>query len=450
MKTTTIKTIKILPNEDVYDITVEGNHNFFANDILVSNCVEIGMLPRDAETGESGFQFCNLTEINGGMCDSLETLLRASKAAAILGTLQAGYTNFKYLSDATRRITERESLIGVSITGWMSNPDVLFDEQNMIGAATLVKSVNAEVARLLGINQAARTTCVKPSGNASVILGTDSGIHGAHSEKYFRHVQMNIEDEVTKIIMKENPKMVEKSVWSSSGSDVVVAFPVVSKEGSIYKNQLLGVRQLEYVKKAQQFWVEYGTNIDLCVHPDLRHNVSNTISVDDWDIVEDYIYENRNWFAGISLLSAAGDRAYVQAPFAAVYDAEEIFKTYGEGSLFASGLIVDALHAFNQNLWLACDTAQGHGLKLDEEDSADMLKRDWVRRAKKFAMNYFDNDLQKMTFCLKDCYNQHKWNNINRTFKAINFASDLSQQQYVDVDTMGSQACAGGTCEITF
>lgn len=419
-------------------------------DFLYNPCVEIGMLPRDAETGESGFQFCNLTEINGAMCDSLETLLRASTAAAILGTLQAGYTNFKYLSNATRRITEREALIGVSITGWMSNPDVLFDEQNMIEAATLVKSVNAEVAKILGINQAARTTCVKPSGNASVILGTDSGIHGAHSEKYFRHVQMNIEDEVTKIIMKENPKMVEKSVWSSSGSDVVVAFPVVSKEGSIYKNQLLGVRQLEYVKKAQQFWVEYGTNIDLCVHPDLRHNVSNTISVDDWDIVEEYIYENRNWFAGISLLSAAGDRAYVQAPFAAVYDAEEIFKTYGEGSLFASGLIVDALHAFNQNLWLACDTAQGHGLKLDEEDSADMLKRDWVRRAKKFAMNYFDNDLQKMTFCLKDCYNRHKWNNIKRTIKAINFESDLSQQQYVDVDTMGSQACAGGACEITF
>ena len=136
--------------------------------------------------------------------------------------------------------------------------------------------------------------------------------------------------------------------------------------------------------------------------------------------------------------------------FAAVYDAEEIFKTYGEGSLFASGLIVDALHAFNQNLWLACDTAQGHGLKLDEEDSADMLKRDWVRRAKKFAMNYFDNDLQKMTFCLKDCYNRHKWNNIKRTIKSINFASGLAQQQYVDVDTLGSQACAGGTYEITF
>lgn len=165
--------IKKLKNEDVYDITVEDNHNFFANGVLVHNCVEIGMMPRDEATGESGFQFCNLTEINGGMCDSLEPLLRASKAAAILGTLQAGYTNFKYLSDATRRITEREALIGVSITGWMGNPDVLFDEQNMIEAATLVKSVNAKVAKILGINQAARTTCVKPSGNACTRIDTE-------------------------------------------------------------------------------------------------------------------------------------------------------------------------------------------------------------------------------------------------------------------------------------
>ena len=449
MKTTTIKTIKSLPNEDVYDITVEGNHNFFANDILVSNCVEIGMLPR-TEDGESGFQFCNLTEINGGKCVDKETFYRACTAGAILGTLQAGYTNFKYLSDATRKITEREALIGVSITGWMNNPNILFDEQNMISGANTVKEVNKKVAALLGINPAARTTCAKPSGNASVLLGTGSGIHGEHAERYFRHVQMNAEDEVAKIIMEENPKMVEKSVWSSNGTDIVVAFPIESKPGSIYKKDLMGVKQLEYVKKAQQFWIEHGTNVELCTHPALRHNVSNTITVDDWNEVEEYIYNNRQWFAGISLLSAAGDRAYVQAPFTEVFTAQQIMDMYGEGSIFASGLVVDALHAFNQNLWLACDTAMGNGLKLSAEDSTDILKRDWIRRANKFARNYFDNDIQKMTFCLKDCYNRHKWNNIEKTLKLINFATDLSKQQYVEVDTMGSQGCAGGACEVTF
>lgn len=412
-------------------------------------CVEIGMLPV-AENGESGFQFCNLTEINGGKCVDKESFFRACKAGAILGTLQAGYSNFKYLSDATRRITEKEALLGVSITGWMNNPDVLFDPQNMIDGATVVKDINSVVSILLGINQAARTTAVKPSGNASVVLGTASGIHGEHSPKYLRNVQMNVGDEVTRIITKTNPKMVEPSVWSSNGTDVVVSFPVESKEGSIYKSDLMGVKQLDYVKTAQQYWIEHGTNYELCVDPDLRHNVSNTITVDDWDEIEEYIYNNRKWFAGISLLSSMGDRAYAQAPFTEVFTAQQIVDMYGDSSMFASGLIVGALQAFGNNLWMACDTALGFGLKLDPEDSSDLLKRDWVRRAKKFAERNFDGDVMKLTFMLKDCHNLHKWVGINNNFVDVDFSKDLSQQSYTEVDTMGSQACAGGVCEISF
>lgn len=423
---------------------------FTANKEFCYNpCVEIGMLPV-AEDGESGFQFCNLTEINGGKCVDKESFFRACKAGAILGTLQAGYSNFKYLSDATRRITEKEALLGVSITGWMNNPEVLFDEQNMIDGATVVKDINAVVAILLGINAAARTTAVKPSGNASVLLGTASGIHGEHSARYFRNVQMNKEDEVTSLIEETNPKMVEPSVWSSNGTDVVVSFPIESKEGSVFKSDLMGVKQLDYVKKAQQYWVEYGTNVDLCVDKNLRHNVSNTITVDDWDEVEEYIYQNREWFAGISLLSSMGDKAYVQAPFTEVFTADQILDMYDEASMFASGLIVEALHAFNDNLWMACDTVLGFGLKLNSDDAKDLLKRDWVRRAKKYAQNYFDGDLLKMTFCLKDCYNLHKWVSIEKNLKDLDFSQDLSQQKYTEVDTMGSQACAGGVCEISF
>lgn len=412
-------------------------------------CVEIGMLPV-AENGESGFQFCNLTEINGGQCVDKESFFRACKAGAVLGTLQAGYSNFKYLSDATRRITEKEALLGVSITGWMNNPDVLFDPQNMIDGATVVKDINSVVAILLGINQAARTTAVKPSGNASVVLGTASGIHGEHSLKYLRNVQMNVGDEVTRIITKTNPKMVESSVWSSNGTDVVVSFPVESKEGSIYKSDLMGVKQLDYVKTAQQYWIEHGTNYDLCVDPDLRHNVSNTITVDDWDEVEEYIYNNRKWFAGISLLSSMGDRAYAQAPFTEVFTAQQIVDMYGDSSMFASGLIVGALQAFGNNLWMACDTALGFGLKLNPEDSCDLLKRDWVRRIKKFAEKNFDGDVMKLTFMLKDCHNLHKWVSINNEFIDVDFSTELEQQKYTDVDTMGSAACAGGVCSIEF
>lgn len=418
-------------------------------DFCYNPCVEIGMRPICVETGESGFQFCNLTEINGGKCTTEEAFYAACEAGAILGTLQAGYTNFKYLSDATRRITEREALIGVSITGWMNNPDILFDERILKKGAEIVKKVNREVAKLLGIRPAARTTCAKPSGNASVILGTASGIHGEHSPLYFRNVQMNTDDEVAKLIQAINPKMVEKSVWSSNGTDIVVSFPVVSKEGSVYKSDLMGVKQLEFVKKAQQHWVENGTNVDLCVHKDLRHNISNTISVDDWDAVEEYIFENRQHFAGISLLAAAGDKAYAQAPFTEVCTAEEILKKYGDASLFASGLIVDGMKAFNENLWRALDTAMGLGETLSD-DASDLLKRDWVRRFGKFSQNHFGGNDEKASFCLKDCYNLHKWVSIQQTMKAIDFAQALAKRDDVDVDTLASQGCAGGACEISF
>lgn len=417
-------------------------------DFAYNPCVEIGMLPV-TEDGESGFQFCNLTESNGGMITDKATFLRAAKAAAILGTLQAGYTNFKYVSSATKKITEREALIGVSITGWMNNPDVLFSVENMQNAAQVVKDTNAIIAKLIGINAAARTTCAKPSGNASVILGTASGIHGEHSPRYFRNVQMNEQDEVTHLIQEVNPSMIEKSVWSSNGTDYVVSFPVESKDTSVFKRDLYGVKQLEYVKLAQQFWVECGTNLDLCVDKNLRHNISNTISVDNWDEVEQYIFDNKEWFAGISLLGISGDKDYAQAPFTEVLTADQILKEYGQAAMFASGLVVDALHAFNNNLWLACDTVMGVGLKLDD-DSSDLLKRDWVRRANKFASHHFNGDIKKMTYCLKDCFNLHKWIKINNLIKPINFSTELSQQKFTEVDALGSQACAGGACEITF
>lgn len=411
-------------------------------------CVEIGMKPQ-TEDGRSGFQFCNLVEINGGKTITKEALMSAAKAGAILATLQAGYTNFNYLSKETKEITEREALIGVSITGWMNNPDVLFDKQNMIDAAEMVKSVNKQVSELIGVNQAARTTCAKPSGNASVLLGTASGIHGEHSKMYFRNVQMNDQDEVAQMLMAINPKMVEKSVWSSNGTDVVVSFPVVSKDGSVYKKDLMGIAQLEYVKLAQQYWVEYGTNKELCADDRLRHNISNTISVDDWDEVEEYIFNNKQWFAGISLLGASGDKSYAQAPFTEVVDSAKMMQEHGEGAMFASGLVVEALHAFNNNLWVACDTAQGFGIKLTE-DSTDLLKRDWIRRANKFSDNFFNGDILKMTYCLKDCYNLHKWYSIMNSIQMIEFSKDLSKKKFTEVDELAGAACAGGACEVVF
>ena len=410
-------------------------------------CVEIGMYPQIK--GKSGWQGCNLTEINGGLCNTKEDFFQACRAASILGTLQAGYTDFKFLGPVAKDIFDREALIGASITGWMNNPDILFDPEILEQGAQIVKDTNREVAKAIGINPAARTTCVKPSGNASVLLQTGSGIHAEHSSMYIRNVQMNKESEVTQAVQRINPHMVEESVWSAGGTDVVISFPIVPKEGSIFKDELVGVDHLEKVKLAQKHWVNAGTNEELCADKGVRHNVSNTIIVDDWDEVERYVFENRHSFAGISFLSATGDKDFNQAPNTAVISAKEMVDKYDTAAIFASGLVVDALNAFD-NLWTACSTAHGFGDDISLESAENAMKRDWIRRFNNFANNYLDGDVKKAEYCLKDSYLLHKWNKINKNFNPINWIDDLTEKRYTEVDTMGAAACAGGACEIDF
>ena len=410
-------------------------------------CVEIGMFPQFK--GKSGWQGCNLTEINGGMCTSEESFLQACRAAAILGTMQAGYTDFKFISDTSKKIFDREALLGVSITGWMNNPNILFDEKILKKGANIVKKVNKEVAAIIGINPAARTTCVKPSGNASVLLQTASGIHAEHSPMYIRNIQMNKESEITQAIAKSNPFMVEESVWSAGGTDVVVSFPIVPKKGSMFKDDLYGVKHLELVKKAQKYWVVAGTNEDLCADKGIHHNVSNTIIVDDWDEVEKYVYKNRYSFSGISFLSPTGDKDYNQAPNTQVIDAKQMVSKYDQGAIFASGMVVDALKVYD-NLWTACSTAMGMGEDLSVESSENSAKKDWVRRFERFAQNYLDGDMKKTEYCLKDAYLLHKWEKIQSNLKPVEWENDLTEKVYTDVDTLAAAACAGGACEIDF
>lgn len=411
-------------------------------------CFEIGMFPKDITTDESGFQFCNLTEINGALMTSTANFFEACRAAAILGTIQAGYTTFKYLTDATKRIVERESLLGVSITGWMNSPDILFNEDTLRKGARIVKETNREVAKLLGINPAARTTCTKPSGNASVLLGTASGIHGEHSERFLRVVQMNKEQEVVQLIKKTNPYMVEESVWSSTKSDFSIAFPVISPPNSIYRDQLIGINLLDKVKLVQNSWVEEGTDLDLCVDPRLRHNVSNTITVPDggWDEVKDYLFDNKNFFAGVSFLPESGDKDYHQAPFTAVLTPEQIVEKYHEGGIFGAGLVTAATRVF-PDLWTAIRTAVSPESSDQSQESLDN-QVDWIRRFHKFAVNYFDGNIKKAEYCLKDLYIAHKWTKIQQNFKPVDFVSELKEKKYTDIDTMGAVACAAGACEI--
>lgn len=407
-------------------------------------CVEIGKYPIDDE-GNSGWQGCNLTEINGGLSTSVDAFYHQCYVASALNTIQASYTNFKFLSPATKAIFEREALLGVSITGWMNNPHILFDEATLEKGAEIVKETNKRVAKLIGINPAARTTCVKPSGNASVLLGTASGIHGEHSPVYLRHVQFNKETEIAQLFTRHNPHMVEDSVWSKTKTDICVAFPIVTPKNSIYKSDLLGVKQLEYVKLVQNSWVDKGTNIELCRDPRIRHNVSNTITVDDWDEVTKYVYDNRYSFCGISFMSANGDKAFPQAPNTEVLSMDQIVAKYGQVSLFTSALIEHALKAFNRDLWSACNTAMGYGLDISDNNHANADKRDWVRRFEKFSGHF--KSLEDCANCLKDVYNLHKIWKINNSLKLIDW-NQIKQQTYTDIDTMGAIACSGSQCEI--
>lgn len=208
---------------------------------------------------------------------------------------------------------------------------------------------------------------------------------------------MNKQTEVAKLISVTNPHMVETSVWSPL--DYVIAFPIEPKPGSIYKSDLLGTKQLDYVKLAQQNWIEYGTNYDLCVKPFLRHNVSNTITVDNWDDVTNYIYDNRHSLCGVSLLSAAGDKAYPQAPFTEVLTEQQILATYGEVSMFASGLIERGLKAFNGDLWTACSTALGYGEDLSDAHK-DADKQEFVKNFKKFSRNFLGSGLTEEDYTI--------------------------------------------------
>jgi ribonucleoside-triphosphate reductase len=272
---------------------------YFSNDKDwgTNPCCEIGLRP---------YQFCNLTEVNVSNVESQEDLNERVRAAAFIGTLQASYTDFHYLRDVWRRTTERDALIGVSMTGIASGAVL---ELDMKEAANCVKEENARVAELLGINPAARTTCVKPAGTTSLTLGTSSGIHAWHNDYYIRRIRVGKNEPIYGYLSQNHPELIEDEYFSPH-TTAVISIPQKAPEGSILRTES-ALQLLKRVKLVTDEWVKPGFR-----KGQNTHNISATVSIKDaeWVDVGEWMWDNRNSYNGLSVLPFS-DHTYKQAPF---------------------------------------------------------------------------------------------------------------------------------------
>jgi len=260
-------------------------------------CCEIALRPN---------QFCNLCEVNVSDIESQEDLNNRVKAAAFIGTLQAGYTDFHYLRDVWKRTTEKEALIGVSMTGIGSGAVLGY---NMKEAAKLVKEENARVAELIGINKSARTTTVKPAGTTSLTLGTSSGIHAWHNDYYIRRIRVGKNESIYQYLAMYHPELVEDEFFRPHDT-AVISVPQKAPIGAILRTES-PFQLLDRVKKITQEWVRPGHRTG-----SNTHNVSATISLknEDWELAGEWFWENRDFYNGLSVLPHDGG-SYIQAPF---------------------------------------------------------------------------------------------------------------------------------------
>jgi ribonucleoside-triphosphate reductase len=260
-------------------------------------CCEIALRP---------YQFCNLCEVNASDIESQDDLNARVKAAAFIGTLQAGYTDFHYLREIWKETTEKDALIGISMTGIGSGRVLGYD---MKKAADVVKRENSRVAKLIGINKAARCTTVKPAGTTSLALGTSSGIHAWHNKYYIRRMRVGKNESIYKYLIQNHPSLLEDDYFRPHDT-AVISIPQKSPSGSILRTES-PFALLERIKKISKEWISPGHR-----KGSNTHNVSATISLKDneWDDAGEWMWENREHYNGLSVLPYDGG-SYIQAPF---------------------------------------------------------------------------------------------------------------------------------------
>jgi len=260
-------------------------------------CCEIALRP---------YQFCNLCEVNVSDIESQEDLNNRVKAAAFIGTLQAGYTDFHYLRPVWRRTTEKDALIGVSMTGIGSGTVLGY---NMKEAAKAVKEENARVAAILGINAAARSTTVKPAGTTSLTLGTSSGIHAWHNDYYIRRIRVGKNEAIYSYLAIYHPELIEDEYFRPHDT-AVISIPQKAPDGAILRTES-PFQLLDRIKRITTEWVRPGHRTG-----NNTHNVSATVSLreHEWDAAGQWMWDNREYYNGLSVLPYDGG-TYKQAPF---------------------------------------------------------------------------------------------------------------------------------------
>lgn len=253
-------------------------------------------------------QFCNLSTINQTGITNKRDFMNRVYAASLIGTLQASYTDFDYLSPRWKEITDKEALLGVSFTGIADNSGFITAELLSEGAKFAIE-VNEKYASKIGINSAYRVTCLKPEGSASCVLSSSSGIHARHAEYYIRRIRMNADDALGVYLKSVMPDLVEADLFSSTG--IVVSLPQESPKNSIIRSNESALDLFNRTMFYHDNWINPGHKSGLN-----KHNVSVTISLRDeeWDVLRDKMWKNRHRYTGISLLPYDGGN-YQQAPF---------------------------------------------------------------------------------------------------------------------------------------
>ena len=267
-------------------------------------CCEIALRP---------FQFCNLCEVNVSNVKDQDDLNNRVKAAAFIGTLQAGYTDFHYLREIWKETTEKDALIGVSMTG-IGSAAVL--QMDMKAAANIVTKENARVAKLIKINSSARCTTVKPAGTTSLVLGTSSGIHAWHNDYYVRRMRVGKNEAIYSYLIDNHKELIEDEYFRPHDT-AVISIPQKAPDGSILRTES-PFDTLERVKRVAQEWIQPGHR-----RGSNTHNVSATISLkeSEWKKAGEWMWENREYYNGLSVLPYDGG-TYTQAPFEDIDEAK--------------------------------------------------------------------------------------------------------------------------------